>query len=118
MLEKAEDPATQAVLERRRALGEADFYVRAGRFEEAQRVAAQLVLSDPADAAAHVLLGDAAAGLHQDEQARDAYLAALHLVAGNGELDEAPQALIERLSELEERHAPPEQDPEAASEAH
>ncbi len=111
--ERGADPAAQASLERRRALAEADFYVRAERFEEAKRVAAQLIARDRADAAAHMLLGDAAAGLHRDEEARDAYLAALQLVAGKGELDEAPQALFERLSEVEERRKPSR---EAASE--
>jgi hypothetical protein len=64
-----------------------------------------------------MLLGDAAFGLRRDAEARDAYLAALQLVAGNGQLDEAPQALFERLSEVELRLAPPEDAPEAANES-
>jgi hypothetical protein len=111
------DPAEQAALERRRAMAEGDFFVRAGRFEEAQRVAAQLVARDRADAAAQMLLGDAAVGLRRDEEARSAYLAALQLVAGKAELNEVPQALFDRLSEVEQRLVPPEQDPEAAPEA-
>ena len=114
--EAAEDPAAQAVLERRRTLAEAEFDVRTGRFEEAERLAAQLVERDPADADAHLLLGDAAVALRQDEQARDAYLAVLDALAtARGPLDEPPQGLIERLSALEQRLAPPEETPEAAN---
>lgn len=105
--EAVEDPATQAALERRRALGEADFYLRARRFKDAQRAAARLVASDRADASAHMLLGDALAGLQQYEQARGAYRAALG-VAGRAPNDEPPQALFDRLYEVAERLAPPE----------
>jgi len=114
--EAAEDPAAQAVLERRRALAEAQFDVRTEHFEEAKRIAAQLVERNPADADAHLLLGDAAVALRQDEQARDAYLALLDLLAtSRGPGDEPPQGLVERLSALEQRLAPPEAAPDAAN---
>jgi hypothetical protein len=104
----AGDPAERAALERRRDLARADFALRSGRLEEAASIAAQLAERDPADPAAHALLGDAASALRRDGEARDAYRAALRLVAGQGGFDEAPQLLLEQLRQVEARLAPSE----------
>jgi len=101
--ERSDDPAEQAALEHRRLVAEADFRLRSGQFEEAQRIAAELAQRDPADARARELLGDAASAAGHDEQARDAYLEALALAGATGDLDEPPQTLIERLSEVQQR---------------
>jgi hypothetical protein len=59
----------------------AQFYLDAGRFQDAQRLALQLKDREPRSVRSWTLLGDALNGLRRDEQALDAYNEALMLAA-------------------------------------
>ncbi|MBI3304313.1 MAG: tetratricopeptide repeat protein [Deltaproteobacteria bacterium] len=89
--------------EQQRLIGSARFYLRASRFEDAQRVARQLLEHDPRSADGHLLLGDALNGLHRDQEALSAYRSVLLLSTDKGQNNPPPIYLMERMHEVEER---------------
>lgn len=78
------DPTTagnqRAALEAERLTLTSDYYLRFEQFEDAERVARELVQSAPTQANGEMLLGDALAGLNRREDALAAYRRALTLV--------------------------------------
>jgi cytochrome c-type biogenesis protein CcmH/NrfG len=72
------------------------------RFEDARRLALDLLRQSPNSAQGYVFLGDALNGLHQDGPAYDAYLLALqwtpHLAGA-----QPPAYVLDRMSELDDR---------------
>ena len=90
-------------LERARRLATLRFALGAGPADEAERLARELVAAEPAALDAHALLGEALARLGRDAEALEAYRDALALAAPSGRNGEAPELLLERISELEER---------------
>jgi hypothetical protein len=87
--------------ERLRLEAAARFHLRSEHWEDARGVALQLVHRDTADALAYVLLGDALNGLRRDDEALAAYREALAELAGT--VDESPEYLIARMTEVEAR---------------
>jgi hypothetical protein len=92
-------PATAA--EKARLESAANFNLLAEKWDEAHRLALQLVAREDADTSAYTLLGDALNGLKRDSEALAAYQEALSLVPPD--LDEAPNYLIVRMEEIHAR---------------
>ena len=92
--------ASQAA-EKVRLEAAARFHLRSEQWEDAHGVALQLVIRDTADALAYVLLGDALNGLRRDDEALAAYREALAELSGA--VDESPDSLITRMTEVEAR---------------
>jgi hypothetical protein len=82
-------------LESQRLARAADFYVNAGRFADAHRVATALTVRMPKDSRSYVLLGDAAAGLDRREEALAAYYRAVALLPRSYE---QPTLIYERIN--------------------
>jgi hypothetical protein len=79
----------------------ARFYLRAEKWDDAHRIALQLVQRDDVDGEAYTLLADALNGLQRNDEALAAYRAALaSLPAGT---QESPDYLFARIDQLEER---------------
>ncbi len=86
--------------EKRRLESTAHFYLRSEKWEDAHRIAVQLVGREGADAEAHILLADALNGLRRDEEALAAYHeAAARLPAPT----ESPDYLIARMESVRQR---------------
>jgi hypothetical protein len=83
----------------------AQFYLDAGRFEDALRLATQLKDRQPNESGSWVLLGDALNGLHRDQAALDAYNSALEFAAKEKEI-EPPEYILSRWHEVVERLHP------------
>lgn len=80
------------------------FYLRAKRFEEAHRLAVQLLRQQPESIDGHILLGDAFNGLRRDQEALDIYRKALLLITIQGErTPEPPEYLYARIHEVQRR---------------
>lgn len=79
----------------------ARFHLRSEQWEDAHGIALQLVKRDTAGALAYVLLGDALNGLRRDDEALAAYREALAELPGT--VDESPDYLITRMTEVEAR---------------
>jgi hypothetical protein len=97
-------PAAPATAEKTRLEAAARFYLLAQRWEEAHRVASQLAGRPDADTLSYSILGDALSGLERYEEALAAYQGAL-AEAPSDQL-EAPDYLLARIAELQERAAP------------
>jgi tetratricopeptide (TPR) repeat protein len=97
-------PAAPATAERTRLEAATRFYLLAQRWEEAHRVASQLAGRPDADTLGYSILGDALSGLERYEEALAAYQGAL-AEAPSDQL-EAPDYLLARIAELQERAAP------------
>ena len=95
----ATGPAPTA--EKARLESAAHFNLLAEKWEDAHRLALQLVAREDADTSAYALLGDALNGLKRDGEALAAYQEALALVSPD--LDEAPDYLIARMEEIHAR---------------
>ena len=77
------------------------FYLRAQKWQDAHRIALQLVQRDDVDAEAYTVLADALNGLQRNDEALAAYQAALgSLPAG---ATESPDYLFARIDQVEER---------------
>ena len=87
--------------EKARLESAATFNLLAGKWDEAHRLALQLVAREDADTSAYALLGDALTGLKRDSEALAVYQEALALVPPD--LDEAPNYLIARMEEIHVR---------------
>jgi len=86
--------------EKRRLESTAHFYLRSEKWEDAHRIAVQLVGREGAGAEAHILLADALNGLRRDEEALAAYYeAAARLPAPK----ESPDYLIARMESVRQR---------------
>ncbi len=86
---------------KRRLEAAARFYLTAGKWEDAHRVALQLVGRDAPDTMAYTLLGDALDGLRRDNEALAAYHEAL--AAWPEAVDESPDYLIARMEMVLQR---------------
>lgn len=84
-------------LESQRLARAADFYVNAGRFADAHRLATELTSLMPNDSRSYTLLGDAAAGLDRRQEALDSYRRALALRRPSYEEPTWLYARIERV---------------------
>lgn len=84
-------------LESQRLARSADFYVNAGRFADAHRLATTLTSLSPNESRSFILLGDAAAGLDRRQEALDAYQQALALRRPSYE---EPTVLYERIESV------------------
>ena len=93
--------ARTADIERTRLEAAARFYLRAEKWEDAQRMALQLVERETPDAAAFTLLGDALNGLQRDAEALAAYDEALATLPETE--DEAPSYLLARMEAVQRR---------------
>jgi hypothetical protein len=91
-------PAEQ---EKMRLQAAARFYNHAKKWEDAHRVALQLVERQDAGTTAYLLLGDALNGLRRDDEALAAYQEAL--AALPKETKEAPVYLLTRIEQVRER---------------
>jgi hypothetical protein len=82
----------------------AKFELRAKKFEDAQRVALQLIQQRPKDVDNHILLGDALNGLGRDQEALKSYKKALFLIAiGEKQYREPPKYVYMRMEEVQQR---------------
>lgn len=90
-----------AAAEKARLEATARFYLRSEKWEDAHRVALQLVERESPDTAAFMLLGDALNGLRRDEEALAAYQEALAELPKTE--DESPDYLIARMAQVEQR---------------
>ncbi len=86
-------------LEAERLARAADFYVNAGRFEDAHRAATSLTGLRPKEPRSYMLLGDASAGLDRRQEALDAYRRAMALLPPSYE---EPTLLMERIRQVVE----------------
>jgi hypothetical protein len=100
------DEATPA-LERERRLATLRFALLAGRGEEAERLARELVAEEPGAVEAHLLLGEALEQLGRDDEAGAAYRDALERVPPRGRHEDPPTLLLERIDAVERRLAGP-----------
>jgi tetratricopeptide (TPR) repeat protein len=100
-------PAAEATpaLERERRLATVRFALRAGRGEQAERLAREGVALEPEQVEAHLLLGEALAQLGRDTEALVAYREALARVQPRGRHEEAPELLLDRIEAAERRLA-------------
>jgi tetratricopeptide (TPR) repeat protein len=91
-------------LEWSRLVESAKFYLRAKKYEDAQRVALQLIEQRPKDVDNHILLGDALNGLRRDQEALKSYKKALFLIAIDGQQHrEPPTYVYMRMEEVQQR---------------
>lgn len=81
------------------------FYLDAGRFDDALRLATQLKDRLPDKSNTWTLMGDALNGLHRDQEALDAYNTALELAAKE-KGTEPPEYILIRQQEVMERLHP------------
>jgi len=95
------DAPASADAEKARLQTAARFYLRSEKWEDAHRIALQLVGQDKPDGLAYQLLGDALNGLKRDEEAIAAYHEALESLPK--ELEESPDYLIARIDEVQQR---------------
>ena len=82
-------------LERQKVADSAEFYLEAGRFADARRLAEELTAREPRNAGAWMLLGDALNGLEKPGEALVVYRQALHVVPRTYE---EPTSLYRRIS--------------------
>ena len=84
-----------------RLVAAARFYLRAQKWEDAHRIALQLVERQDADAVAYTLLADALNGLERNDEALAAYRAALASLPTP--LEESPDYLFARIDQVQGR---------------
>ena len=94
---RAQGPGVASDLEVQRTARTADYYIRFSRFAEAHAAAAELVTLTPRDATAHIILGDALAGLNRRPEALESYQRAIVLLPRS---IEEPTLLTRRISSL------------------
>jgi hypothetical protein len=80
-----------------------NFYLRAGRFEDAHGLALQAVEQKQDNVDSHILLGDALNGMRRDEEALKSYRKALFMIATKGKQYEPPTYLMLRIDEVKQR---------------
>ena len=97
VIDPARDAAKGPRLEAVRLIRAADFYLNAGRYNDAHKLATLLTEANPKEARSFILLGDALAGLNRREEALTAYHRALALVPPS---DEKPSLLYERIKNV------------------
>ena len=101
---QAEQPSGAEDLEWSRLVESAKFYLRAKKYEDAQRVALQLIAQRPKDVDNQILLGDALNGLRRDQDALKSYKKALFLIAIDGQQHrEPPTYVYMRMEEVQQR---------------
>jgi len=93
---RAGDIATPA-LEAQRLSTSGAYYLRHERYADAQRAAEELLHAEPRRVSAHVLHGDALAGLNQKVAALDSYRRALTLMPRSRE---TPDRILQRIDAL------------------
>ena len=98
-VESAAQPSLAA--EKTRLEAAARFHLRSEKWEDAHRIALQLVQRESADALAYLLLGDALNGLQRDDEALAAYREALAELPKT--VDESPDYVIARMAQVEQR---------------
>jgi hypothetical protein len=92
-----------AELNLRRLFDRADYYLRAGRYEDARETALEILRTDPRSTDGYIALGDALGGLGRNADALEAYEDALSVQPPPGPEAEPPSYLIERLGEIGDR---------------
>jgi hypothetical protein len=98
-------PASAGEQEAERLADAVQFYLDAGRFEDALRLATQLKDRLPDKSNTWILMGDALNGLHRDHESLDAYDTALELAAQE-KGTEPPEYILIRQHEVMERLHP------------
>jgi tetratricopeptide (TPR) repeat protein len=101
VVEIAVQASTAADDDTQRLESAAQFYLRSEKWEDAHRIARQLVGRQQPDASAYLLLGDALNGLRRDAESLAAYEAAL--AALPAPLAESPHYLFARMDEVQQR---------------
>jgi len=84
-------------LEAQRLSTSGAYYLRQARYADAQRAADELLHAEPRRVSAHVLRGDALAGLNQKAAALDSYRRALKLMPRSRE---TPDRILQRIATL------------------
>lgn len=90
-----------AAEDKRRLESMARFYLRSEKWEDAHRIALQLVEPEGRDAAAFILLADALSGLRRDDEALAAYQEALASLPKP--LRESPDYIMARMEAVRQR---------------
>ena len=98
-------PASAGEQEAERLANSAQFYLDAGRFDDALRLATQLKDRQPDKSNSWMLMGDALNGLHRDHESLDAYNTALELAAQE-QGTEPPEYILMRQHEVMDRLHP------------
>ncbi len=93
-------PGSPAEPDKRRRVSLARFYLRSEKWDEAHRIALELVGGEGADAEAYILLADALNGLRRDEEALAAYHEAMNSLPPP---KESPDYLNARMAEVQQR---------------
>jgi hypothetical protein len=96
----SQPPAAEQELDR--IADSAQFYLDAGRFADALRMAAQLKDRAPQKTQSWILFGDALNGLGRNQDALGAYSQALELAA-KANLDESPDYILMRWHQMQEK---------------
>lgn len=94
------DAGTRGDLKLQKLRGSAEFFLAHSRFDRAYATSKELAQLEPGSATAHILNGDALAGMNRRTEALDAYRRALTLSRTSYE---EPTLLLERIARVLER---------------